>query len=175
MNDIDITGRISLFREAARHAWNTYFVRQNFGACLELHTSYGRIETGFFEALVLQPLGMMEYVEQFRSGPLEWLLMVPKDGMLQVPVRFERTQDDGNTYWSDINMIPVSDGGDFLFVEFFDWDWRGYIDMSRVRAQLRGCDRPNNSVSSFVLLDVEDFRFVFRSCSKEFAPDMDAV
>ncbi|RWR45067.1 hypothetical protein EOW65_17105 [Sinirhodobacter ferrireducens] len=166
MNDIDVTGRISLFREAARHAWNTYFARQNFGECLELYPVFKRIEAGFFEAIVLQPLGMMELSSQFGAGPLDWLLMVPKEGMRHIPARFEKNQADGNTYWGDIKLLPVDDGRAFLFVEFYDWDWCGYIDMSHARVQLRAQTETDHLKSSFALLDTDSFRFVFRPCSE---------
>lgn len=134
----DITAEMLLFKEAVRHVWNAYLLEAASPMSPELQESFAKIERELLRAIVLLPNGIPDLADSYRRIPLP-ILIQAKGGLSDIPVQFGSLDANFNMKWELPCSVPAPEVSQYRFVEFFDWDPYGYIDMSYVRA-LRSAD-----------------------------------
>ncbi len=105
-----------------------------------------------FEELVLGPLGVAE-VERPREGePYAFLTVRPRAP--DVPIRIRRPSADGNRYWDDPVTRLRAQGLLLRFVEFYDFDNFGFIDLQFFLVRVAECDEHPHLVGREALVEV---------------------
>lgn len=115
----------------------------------DLLDSFKRIEQELFDSIVLMP-ALPDDEEEFNytlGSPCPMIKIIPSQypdprGKWDIPVKINRTKGETSGYW-DNPITRISSPAEILFVEFFDWDSYGFIDMSRIMAEIT--DYPENS------------------------------
>jgi hypothetical protein len=159
----DITNSMLEFKEAIRHAWNTYFALLcESPMSPDIQMAFSQIERGLFSAIVLNPLGMTERVVEYRKKSLSWILVTPFDYLDTYPVQFGTRDSSGNIIWSLPTSIAVDDNRTFEFFDFFDWYPYGFIDLSYIRAQVNPSTDQSNTQGSLVLIKQQYCHFLFK-------------
>ena len=133
-----ITTSVNLYRECARSIWNSYFMvqfqsTQNWN----LLDSYKRIQRELFDSIVLMPVLFDDEELSFTLGnPCPQIRIVPHDNEAWcMPVEINRTKGETGGYW-DHPITRITSEAELLFVDFFDWNSYGFIDMSRIIAEI---------------------------------------
>jgi hypothetical protein len=130
----NITEDMLRFKEAVRHLWNTYFLEAGSPMSAELQESFEKIERELLRALVLTPSEMPGAADNYRRGPLPILLQA-KAGLFDLPVQFGSVDANRNMTWEVPCAVPASVVSQYRFVEFFDWNPYGHIDLNYVKAR----------------------------------------
>jgi hypothetical protein len=80
------------------------------------------------------------------------------------PIMIARPSTSGK-YWDDpVNRLRLS-GVSLLFIDYFDWDRFGYIDMQYYRVRILSCDEHPHLVGREALLDVHHASVYFEDPS----------
>lgn len=130
----NITEDMLRFKEAVRHLWNTYFLASGAPMSAARHGSFETIERELLRALVLAPSEMPEAADNYRRGPLPILLQA-QAGLIDLPVQFGSVDVNRNMTWEVPCSVPAFEVSQYRFVEFFDWNPYGNIDLGYVKAQ----------------------------------------
>jgi hypothetical protein len=130
-----ITEDMLRFKEAVRHVWNTYFLEAGSPMSAELLESFEKIERELLRALVLLPSGMPEAADNYRRGSMPILLQA-KSGLFDLPVQFGSVDANRNMKWELPCAVPASALSQYRFIEFFEWNPYGHIDLSYVKARV---------------------------------------
>ena len=129
----DITEEMLRFKEAVRHVWNTYLLKAGSPMSPEIQESFEKIERELLRALVLFPIGMSDIADDYRRAPLPINLRA-KSGLTDVPVQFGSVDRNQNIQWGLPSVIQAADISHYRYVEFFDWDPYGHVDLGYVKA-----------------------------------------
>lgn len=130
----DVTEEMLRFKEAARHVWNTYLLEAGSPLSPEIQDSFEKIERELIRALVLLPVGMADVADDYRRVPLPIHLRA-KSGLTDVPVQFGSVDPNRNIQWELPCSVPCTDILQYRYVEFFDWNPYGHVDLSYVKAR----------------------------------------
>jgi hypothetical protein len=130
----DITDDMLRFKEALRHVWNTYLLETGSPMSPELQDSFSKIECELLRALVLLPNGVPNLVDDYRLRPMPILLQA-KAGRTNVPVQFGSLDANRNVKWEMPCSVAPADVSQYRFIEFFDWNPYGHIDLHYVKAR----------------------------------------
>jgi hypothetical protein len=132
----DITQQFQLYRETARHLWNSCFARRP--DILSASENFDRICEELFDALVLSKTGNNELPSQLNVQGFRSIRVVPliAEG---TPILINRTTPSG-PYWDDPMRMVTPDGIALYFIGFFDWDSDGIIDMRYLRVCISAFD-----------------------------------
>jgi len=128
----DITENMLRFKEATRHVWNTYLLGSAHVMLPDIQNSFALIESELLCVIVLLPFDAAHLVENYRKIPLP-IIIKPEVGLREIPVQFGTKDQVGNMIWQQTSSVNANDLQNFKFVEFFDWNPYGYIDMSFVK------------------------------------------
>jgi len=129
----NLTKDMLRFKEASRHVWNAYLIETQESVSLKLQESFEAIERELLRALVLLPSGIPDVADSYRRSPMPILLRA-KTGLTEVSVQFGAVDANSNIRWELPCLIPASDISRYRFIEFFEWNPYGYIDLSYVKA-----------------------------------------
>jgi hypothetical protein len=157
----DITTNMLTFKEAMRHAWNTYFAGGEAPMSPDVQEAFAQVEKGLFAATVLLPLGVPDRVSEYRAGPLSWIVVSPVEGLPEMPVQVGARDGRGNMKWAPSIKVPVDDRLGFEFFDFFDWYPYGRIDLSYVRVRIRQLPSHPDAQGSMALIEQRHCRFSF--------------
>jgi hypothetical protein len=149
---MDVTERMLSYREAARGLWNN-FVRKALQGGVGVGTvaRFQEICDAIFEEFVLTPLGV-ESERPNEGEPHTFLTVHPKSP--DVPVRVRRPSADGNRYWDDpVNRLRAK-GLVLSFVEFYDFDEFGFIDLQFFLVRVEACEEHPHLVGRDALVEV---------------------
>lgn len=130
----DITKDMLRFKEAVRHVWNAYLIETGSPVCPELQDSFFKIERELLRALVLLPNGVPNFADDYRRQPMP-IRVQAKAGLSDVPVQFGSLDANRNMKWELPGSVPAADLSQYRFIEFFDWNPYGHIDLSCVKAR----------------------------------------
>ena len=130
----NITEDVLRFKEAVRHVWNAYLVEADSPMSPELQESFEKIERELLRVLVLLPSGIPEMADSYRVAPMPIRLQT-RAGISEVPVQFGSLDANKNMRWELPAAIPAADVSKYQFIEFFDWNPYGRIDLSYVKAR----------------------------------------
>lgn len=126
------------FREASRHLWNAYLMPGEGVMDVAVEGSFRSIERELLRCLVLE--GSVS-ADAYGQTSIPGLAVRSRSEFDQVPVQFASLGSDGNTYWSEPELVPATEFASYEFIEFFDWMHYGFIDYSFVRAIDRATGR----------------------------------
>jgi hypothetical protein len=148
----DVTQQILSYRESARSLWN-HFLRPGVEPYVDFDTidAFSEICELLFDALVLRLIAKSGFKKGSAADPFPFLRMRPS--VEPLPIMISRPSKEGR-YWDDpVNRLGVK-GLSLLFVDFFDWDRFGYIDLQYYRVKIAKCDEHPHVVGREALLDV---------------------
>src|SRR3990172_1583586 len=152
----DAAQLMSTYREGARGLWNNAL---RPGADFDSVDAFAEICGRLFDELVLRPLGMRGYRKPRADDPYPFLRLVPRGD--PVPIMINRPSEDGNRYWDDPIRRLGCKGLTLLFVDYFDWDQRGYIDLQYYRVKIAASDEQPQIVGREALVEVHHAQAVF--------------
>jgi len=128
----NITNYMLRFKEAVRHVWNAYLVESYSPMSPKLQESFEKIERELFRALVLLPWGIPDVADIYRRVPMPIMLQA-KTGLTEIPVQFGSLDVNRNIKWGLPCTVLVDDLQLYQFIEFFDWNPYGCIDLNYVK------------------------------------------
>jgi hypothetical protein len=131
----NITEDMLRFKEAVRHLWNAYFLEVGSPISVELLESFEKIERELLRALVLLPSGVPDAADNYRRGSMPIFLQA-KVGLLDVPVQFGSADANLNMKWELPCAVPITVISHYQFIEFFEWNPYGHIDLCYVKAKV---------------------------------------
>ena len=116
----DITERVAVFRETARHVWNTAFCPTDDWNDAD---RFDAVYKCLFEALVLAPMGIdgvgIPALVEVDPVPIEYLHVRANDAGA-IPIHVNRTSPSSG-YWDDpVGMVEPANA-DLRFAGFFDF------------------------------------------------------
>lgn len=159
---MDVTSRILTYREAARGLWNTYLRKELQRAVdFEALARFRAICDALFEELVLGPLGVAEFERPREGEPYSFLKVHPKAP--DVPIRIRRPSADGNRYWDDPVTRLRAKGLLLRFVEFYDFDDFGFIDLQFFLVRVDECEEHPHLIGREALVEVRHGLVEFES------------
>jgi hypothetical protein len=129
----DITEDMYRFKEAVRHVWNAYLMETGSPMSPGLQDSFEKIERELLRALVLLPCGVPELADEYRRRPMP-ILIQAKSGLSEIPVQFGSPDANRNIKWELPCSVAAAGVSQYRFIEFFDWNPYGHVDMSYVKA-----------------------------------------
>ena len=129
----DVTMQMNRYRECARGLWNNFLRDSTY---VDVSSCFSRLRGELLHALVLAPLGRSGFDvvgTAARNEPLSFLHVEPRvDG---VPVMVSRGVNEGG-YWDDPLREIGPQRAEMLFIDYFDWDSSGYVDLTYVRVKI---------------------------------------
>jgi hypothetical protein len=135
-----IISLINDYRECARSIWNNYFSEkftslQDWG----LVDSFKIVREELFRSIVLAA-AFDDDIPNFSLGfPCNVIRVALKgDENWTTSVMINRTKGETHGYW-DHPLTKIRPNTDLLFVDLFDWDTYGFLDMSLVVAEVLTC------------------------------------
>lgn len=155
----DATLLLNSYRECARGLWNNFLrPRAEPYVSFDAVDAFSGICAALFAELVLRPLGKSGFTKTSADEVYPFLLLKPL--VDPFPLMVARPSTSGK-YWDDpvdsLGLVGVS----LLFIDYFDWDRFGYIDMQYYRAKISSCNEHPHLVGREVLLDVHHARVDF--------------
>lgn len=129
----DITEDMYRFKEAVRHVWNAYLLETGSPMSPDLQDSFEKIERELLRVLVLLPSGIPKLADEYRRQPLP-IFIQAKTGLAEIPVQFGSPDANRNIKWELPCSVIAADVSQYRFIEFFDWNPYGHVDMSYVKA-----------------------------------------
>lgn len=159
-----ITKAVNRYRECARSIWNNYFLEQfQSTKHWDLVESFNRIQQELFDSIVLTPtLFDDEKIDFILGYPCHQIKLVPAwDDKWDIPVEINREKGMRAGYW-DHPVKKISSQAELSFINFFDWDATGFLEMSKIMAEISNFpENPNlNQHSLFVDTIYVDFFFI---------------
>ena len=156
----DITPAVLIFREAARHVWNTALLRR---ANADIRDDFDDMCEALFRAVILRPIEMEDVdlspASRRAGSPLPFLRVVPsiEHG---TRIMVNRTVPPSG-YWDDPVTAVIPNEIDLRFVRFFDWDELGHREFQFVEAIIQAFPKHPALVGRSALLDVRDVTVFF--------------
>lgn len=127
----DITLRVNVYRECARHIWNSYYLDQlTKSTQFDIKDEFDELCTMLFSSLVLNPIGCEQHKKslsnQANQEPLNCLLVSPsvKSG---VPISINR-EIRRSAYWDHPLNFAKHGDLDMRFIDCFDSNVFGFRD-----------------------------------------------
>jgi hypothetical protein len=130
----EITEDLLRFKEAIRHLWNAYFAEVPELNSSQLWVAFETIERELLRSLVLLPRGIPHLAENYRISPLPITLRA-KTGHDEIPVQVGSIYQKHNVLWELPHTIPAAELSQLRFIEFFDWNPWGRVDLGYVKGQ----------------------------------------
>jgi hypothetical protein len=148
----DITDRMYAYRECARVLWNMGF-RTDAVPDLDFDAvdAYRDVCRRLFNAIVLEPIGAIARVPTGRREPFIGLQISPRFD--PVPAMIRRPTDQG-IYWDDPVKELKTQGLSLVFIDFYDFDDFGYIDLRYYLVRVLRCGDHPELVGRDALIDV---------------------
>ncbi|MDR2260031.1 MAG: hypothetical protein LBE06_03675 [Azoarcus sp.] len=156
----DITDKMLLFKEAVRHAWNTYFVQCDSPMSPQIQMAFEEVERGLLRGIVLAAVGLSERASEYRQRPLPWLVVEPIKETRELPLQLGKVDDEGNTRWGMPIALSITGRTVFEFFDFFDWYPYGMVDLPYIRARVFDLPSKPDSRGSIVLIEQRYCRFL---------------
>jgi hypothetical protein len=139
-----MTDLLNLYRECVRSIWNTYFFEQyKVTENSDFIESFCKIKQELFDSIVLIPvLADSEAFDYVLGFPCSRIKIIPRHmNSWDIPVDINRSKGEIGGYW-DHPISRINSQADLVFIDFFDWNPYGFIDMSRIVAEI--LDYPEN-------------------------------
>jgi hypothetical protein len=133
----------------------------------DLLDSFKRIAQELFDSIVLIP-ALPDDEEEFNyilGFPCPMIKIIPSQhpdpgDKWDIPVEINRTKGETNGYW-DHPVTRINAPAEILFVEFFDWNAYGFIDMSKIMAEIKDYPANPNLVGHRLIVELMYADIVF--------------
>lgn len=167
----DITKIMNRYRECIRNLWNIYFLEQTSqGDDWDRYDKYEEICGLLFSALVLKFVDRLSCKKSLAyeliKEPILFFRVVPcaESG---VPIYINRDVPCTG-YWDyPLNIIKPSDV-DMRFVDFFDFNLKGFRDFQYCRVRIVGSNTYSEIIGRDALLESNNVKIIF---DEEWLPD----
>jgi hypothetical protein len=158
----DVTDLLMTYREAMRHLWNTYFVRE-MSSLLECGAldKFEEIDRLLFSALVLDQLAPLHPAVNFRSEVWPFLRVVAQEDSDSLAMMLSDLITGPNRSWSDRTFIKLNPDTELAFIEFFDWDQYGFVSFPYIRLKILKFPSRPDLVGREALVDSSRCRVLF--------------
>ena len=165
----DITERVEVFREAARHLWNTAFwPTKDWDDVLRFDAAYKAL----FEALVLAPMGIdgvrISGVGEAAPEPIECLYVRTSDAAA-VPILIDPTCPPSGQ-WNDPPDRVQAASAELQFAGFYDFVGLGRRDLHYVQVVITRFDGHPDLVGRLALLDFSHCRVLSSRVGRPYHP-----
>jgi len=160
----DITEIMNRYRECTRNLWNIYFLEQiSQGDEWDLCDEYEEICSLFFSSLVLRAVDQLSYKKSLAyksvTEPISIFRVVPS-AESGVPIYINRDVPCTG-YWDyPLSIIKPSDV-DLRFIDFFDFDRKGFRDFQYCRVRIVGSDTYPEIIGRDALLESNNVKIIF--------------
>jgi hypothetical protein len=146
----DITADIHLYRETARHIWNSCLrnVGDSTGEALE---SFERICEDLFSAIIVGPYSVEEPANQLNIQGFKSICVIPVVDT-GTPVLVNRTKPAG-PYWDAPLAMVKPESIQLSLIGFFDWDSSSHIDLRYIRVRIDACVANSEVVGREALIE----------------------
>src|SRR5713101_7643550 len=164
----DIGKYIFRYADAKCHLWNAYFMDGvvDLSVCEPLD-SFEAIDRRLFFALVCEPLGIeydylrgVEYMEGtiVKTHSIEKIVIMPRLTLgPHISISIGEKQGN-NTAWLEVKSLN-SAGLSFAFIELFQWDKYGFLNLPMVRCKIAACAERPEYVDKEALIDIYKVAF----------------
>lgn len=154
---IDISSSMNDFKEATTHIWNTYLGHTADPFDPNLQISRDLIERELFRTIVLNPVGDPDYGDMYRQGPMNRVRIEFIESIDWVPIQVSTLDFNGNHTWEVPQKTNIDKFGELHFIDLFDWDPYGSVDMTKIKI----FDLSN---SRSILIDEMYCKVFYKSC-----------
>jgi hypothetical protein len=164
----DIGNYIFRYADAKCHLWNAYFkdIMGDLSVCEPLE-SFEAIDRRLFFALVCQPLGIeydwscgTVYLEGnvVKTRSIDQIVIMPRSTLgPHISIQIGEKQGN-NTAWNELKSL-ASAGLSFAFIELFQWDSYGFLNLPMVRGKITACAEHPECVGREALIDIDKVAF----------------
>jgi len=151
---LEITEEVALYREAARHLWNSAFPA--WQPDWDTRDSFSRVATELFTALVLEPIRYTEHrlPRMSEAEPAHFPRIAVVANTNDAPIMVNRSSESSG-YWDDPVTKVRRDEAELRFVTFFDWNQLGQRDFKFVLVRIVGWPAHPQLVDRYALLEFE--------------------
>jgi hypothetical protein len=139
---------------------------EDLSACEPLD-SFEAIDRRLFFALVCEPLGIEydyssfpNYIEDgvWKDRCIERIVIRPRPGLAaEISIQIGEKQGS-NTAWQELKSLDTA-GLSFAFIELFQWDRYGLLNLPMVRCKIIACAQSPDYVGKEVLIDIGKIAF----------------
>ena len=164
----DIGKYIFRYADAKCHLWNAYFedIMGDLSVCEPLD-SFEAIDRRLFFALVCEPLGIeydwsrgADYIEDtvVKTHCVDQIVIMPRSNLgPHVSILIGEKQGN-NTAWDKLKSLATA-GLSFAFIELFQWDKYGFLNLPMVRCKITACAEHPEYVGREALIDTYKVAF----------------
>jgi hypothetical protein len=153
---MDITELMSAYRECVRGVWNNTF-RPNLGdeADFDDIDAFWAVRDTIFAEFVLRQLRIPALHRGGRQArePVKQIRVVPRSN--PAPLMVSRPSSDENLYWDDPVRSVRTEGLSLGWVDFFDWNNFGFIDLQYHLVRIDRCTEHPRVVGRAALVEVQ--------------------
>jgi len=151
---LEITEEVALYREAARHLWNSAF--HTTQPDWDTRDSFSRVATELFTALVLEPIRYTKHrlPRMSEAEPAHFRHIAVVAHTNDVPIMVNRSSESSG-YWDDPVTRVRRDEAELRFVTFFDWNELGQRDFKFVLVRIVGWPAHPQLVDRYALLEFQ--------------------
>ena len=161
----DVTEAMNAYRECARGLWNNFLRR---GADFDMADTFSVLSDRLFGELVLRPLGERGYKKASVDDPYPFLRVMPV--VDPVPIMINRPSQDRNKYWDEPVTKLGLKGLSLLFIDYFDWEQLGVLDLQYYRVRIVQSDEQPHVAGRVALVDVHYAQVAFENDRSVGAP-----
>ena len=156
------------YADAKCHLWNAYFkdIVKDLSACEPLG-SFEAIDRRLFFALVCEPLGIeydySRYSNHIENGVwkthgVERIFVMPRPTLGAHISILIGEQQGSNTAWHELKSVATA-GLSFAYIELFQWDSYGFLNLPMVRCKITVCAERPEHVGAEALIDIYKVAF----------------
>jgi len=164
----EIGNYISRYADAKCQLWNAYFkdIVVDLNVCEPLD-SFEEIDRRLFFALVCGPLGIeydcsryANYIEDgvWKTYCVDQIVIVPRSTLGPHISIMIGEKKGNNTAWHELKSL-ASAGLSFAYVELFQWDKYGFLNLPMVRGKITACRENPEYVGREALIDIYKVAF----------------
>lgn len=145
------------YRECVRGIWNNTF-RPSVGKDADFDDvdAFWIVRDTLLAEFVLRRLGLpfhnRDRGDRYSREPVNRIRVVPRPN--PVPVKVNRPSADGNLYWDDPVRSVRAEGLALQWIDFFDWNNFGFIDLQYHLVRIDECSEHPHLVGKAALIEV---------------------
>jgi hypothetical protein len=150
---MDLTQRMNSFRECARGLWNIYMRADYAQLNHDGPELFGVLRERLLHTLVLFPAGLELSERPLSVRPVQAIDALRLQAKLDpLPVMIQRPSKEG-AYWDDPTTTLRRNSFALAYIDTFDWDQFGHLDLRYYRASLISCTDHPELIGREVLVD----------------------
>ena len=156
------------YADAKCHLWNAYFkdIVVDLSVCEPLD-SFEAIDQRLFFALVCEPLGIKydytrgaDFLEDriVKTRCVDQIVIMARSTLgPHISILIGEKQRN-NTAWQEVKSLTTA-GLSFAYIELFQWDRYGFLNLPMVRGKITACAERPEYVGAEALIDIDKVAF----------------